>query len=152
DVDTLAGQELPGLLHAIDPRRLDADGLEARRRELGPILGFFQRARDAAHPQKDVPPQRLGDGAARNHIRYGEAAARLQDAERLAQDLVLVARQIDDAVGDDDVDRVVGQRNVLDLALQELHVLDARLLLVLAGQRQHLVGHVEAVGLAAWTD
>ena len=51
-----------------------------------------------------------------------------------------------------DVDRVVGQRDVLDLALQELDVLEAALALVLLGERQHLVGHVEAVGLAGRAD
>ena len=47
-----------------------------------------------------------------------------------------------------DVDRLVRQRDVLDLALQELDVLGPRLPLVLARQRQHLVRHVEAVSLA----
>ena len=44
--------------------------------------------------------------------------------------------------------RVVGERNVLDLALQEFGVGDARTALVFASQREHLVGHVEAVGFA----
>ena len=65
---------------------------------------------------------------------------------------VLVAGQVDDAVRDDDIDGVVGQRDGLDLALQELDILDARLLLVFAGERQHFVGHVEAVGLARGAD
>ena len=39
-----------------------------------------------------------------------------------AQHPVLVGRQVDDAVGDDDVDRIVRQRDLLDLALQELDV------------------------------
>ena len=38
----------------------------------------------------------------------------------------LVGRQVDDAVGDDDVDAAVGQRDVLDLSLQELDVRRAR--------------------------
>jgi hypothetical protein len=37
---------------------------------------------------------------------------------------------------------------VLDLAFEELHVGGARLARILPGQRQHLVGHVEPVGLA----
>ena len=62
--------------------------------------------------------------------------------------LSLSRRQIDHAVGDDHVDRIVGQRDRLDLALEKLNILRARLLLVLAGEREHVVGHVEAVGLA----
>ena len=38
------------------------------------------------------------------------------------------------------------------VALEELDVLGARLALVLAREREHLVGHVEAVGLAARAD
>ena len=55
-------------------------------------------------------------------VGHGEAAAGLQHAERLPQHLVLVARQVDHAVRDDHVHRVVGQRDVLDLALEELDV------------------------------
>ena len=43
-----------------------------------------------------------------------------------------------------------GKRNLLDLALEKLDILHARLALVFAGQRQHIVGHVQAVGLAGW--
>ena len=51
-----------------------------------------------------------------------------------------------------DVDRVVGQRDRLDRALQELDVGRAGLALVVARERQHLVGHVEPVGLAGRPD
>ena len=60
--------------------------------------------------------------------------------------------QVDDAVRDDDIDGVVGERDGLDLAFQKLDVLDARLLLVFAGERQHLVRHVEAVSFARGAD
>ena len=60
--------------------------------------------------------------AAHDDVGDGEAAARLEHAEGLAQHAVLVGREVDDAVGDDDVHRVVGQRDVLDLALEELDV------------------------------
>ena len=44
-----------------------------------------------------------------------------------------------------------GQRDLFDVTLQEAHVLDATFLTILLGERQHLVGHVEAVDLAGWT-
>ena len=96
--------------------------------------------------------KRLGNGAARDDVGDGEPSARLQHPERLAEHAILVGGQVDDAIGDDDVDRVVGQRDGLDLALEELDVVGARLALVVARQRQHLVGHVEAVGLALRAD
>ena len=76
--------------------------------------------------------------------RSTRAASRKTDglsAERLITQLEMI-----------DVDRVVRQRHVLDRALQELDVLDPGLALVSAGQLEHLVGHVEAVGLAGRAD
>ena len=94
----------------------------------------------------------VGHFAADDHVGDGETAARLQDAERFAQHPVLVGGEIDHAVGNDDVDRVVGQGNVFDLALEKLDVLDAGLALVLAGESQHFIGHVEAVSFAGRAD
>ena len=44
---------------------------------------------------------------------------------------------------------IFGERNILYLPLQKLAVLDPRLSLVLPGQLQHLVGHVEAISSPA---
>ena len=45
-----------------------------------------------------------------------------------------------------------GEGNVLDLAFEELDVGDAGLALVFACKREHLVGHIEAVGFASRAD
>ncbi len=63
----------------------------------------------------------------------------------------LSALQVDHAVRNDDVHRLVRKRDVLDFALQELDVLRPRLPLILARQGQHLVRHVQTVGLARRT-
>ena len=126
--------------------------VEAGGGELARVLVLLERAGDAADPQLHAAPH-LGRHLAANHdVGDREAAAGLEHAEGFAQHAILVGREIDHAVGDDHVDGVVGQRDVLDLALQELDVLDAGLALILSRQRQHLVGHVEAVGLARRTD
>ena len=65
---------------------------------------------------------------------------------------VFVAREVDDAVRDDDVGGVARQRDALDVAAQELDVRRAGLRLVLVGEREHLVRHVEAVRLARRAD
>ena len=92
------------------------------------------------------------DLAARDDVGDSEAAAGLQNAEGFAQNSVLVGGKIDDAVGDDDVDGIVGQRNAFDFAFQEFDIVDARLPLVLVRKREHLVGHVEAIGFAGGAD
>ena len=48
--------------------------------------------------------------------------AGLEHAQRLAKHLGLLGRQVDDAVGDHEVDRAVRDRQVLDLAESELDV------------------------------
>ncbi len=88
------------------------------------------------------------DDAANDHVRHCEAAARLEDAKGFAEDAVFIGRKIDDAVGDDDVDGVIGERDVFDFAFEKFDIVDSCLALVFASQRQHFVGHVEAVGFA----
>jgi hypothetical protein len=50
------------------------------------------------------------------------------------------------------VDGVLGQRDLLEVALEELGVLDPGGGRVGAREREHLVGHVEPDGLAAGSD
>ena len=53
---------------------------------------------------------------------------------------------------DDDIDGIVGQRDVFDFAFEKLDVFHSGLALVFAGQGQHFVGHIEAVGFAGRAD
>src|ERR1051326_3045558 len=113
---------------------------------------FVERARDAADPQQYILSHFSRHLTARNHIGYRESATGLQDTKRLLQHPVLVGREIDHTVRNHYIHRVVGQGNVFDFALQELDIVDPRLALVFAGQREHLVRHVEPIGLSAGTD
>ena len=49
-------------------------------------------------------PHLGGNVPARDDIGDSEAATRFQDAERLAQHLVLIGRQVNHAIGNDDID------------------------------------------------
>ncbi|MEA2188500.1 MAG: hypothetical protein QOK16_3511 [Solirubrobacteraceae bacterium] len=66
--------------------------------------------------------------------------------------LAICRRQVDDAVGDDDVDACVRERQRLAVALDELGVSIPGGGSVGACQRQHLVGHVQADRAAAGCD
>src|SRR5262249_36044579 len=57
------------------------------------------------------------------HVGNREPPARLQHPKGLAEDGSLVLGQLDHAVEDHDVDRTVGERNLLDGALEEDRVL-----------------------------
>jgi hypothetical protein len=70
----------------------------------------------------------------------------------VVEDLLLVRRQIDHAIGDHDVDRVRGEGDVFDVPLQELDVRHAGLLAVPDREGEHLLGHVESVDLPGGPD
>ena len=119
---------------------LDESGLGERRL----VLGAGQRAGHAAGPLLHVGARRLVHVGVGDDVGDREASAGREDARRLAQDAGLVGGEIDDAVGDDDVDAGVGQRDLLQVALDELGVLDPRLGGVGPRELEHLVGHVQA--------
>ena len=67
-----------------------------------------------------------------------------QRAKRLAEDLRLVRHEIDDAVREDHVRRVVGDRQMFELAQTKLDIAGLDLGRVLARLLQHLMRHVDA--------
>ncbi len=152
DVEALFGQKDARVLDFVNARGFDVDGFEACRGQLGGVIRVLQRSRDTAHPQQHVLADFIRHVAMYHNVRHGETATWLEHAEGFAENAVLVGREIDDAVGDDDVDGVIGQGNVFDFALEELDILDTGLALILARESEHLVGHVESVGFAGGTD
>src|SRR6185437_1404024 len=115
-------------------------------------LPLLERPSDAANPELHVTADLLRYLTSYDHVRDGEPTAGLEHPVGLPQNLALVPREIDDAVGDDDVHRVVGEWNGLDLSLEKLDVGRSRLPSVLPRQGEHLVGHVEPIGLAGRAD
>ena len=90
--------------------------------------------------------------ATSDYVGHGKAPARLQDPKGLPENTVFVCRKVDDAVRNDDIHRVVGQRDVLNFTFQELDIFDSSLALVFIREREHFVGHVETVGFAGGAD
>src|SRR5919106_1927997 len=78
--------------------------------------------RNSAGPEVDVAPARLADGGLERDVGDLDAPAGREDAEHLAEDGVLVRHEVDDAVRDDDVERVVREGEAFRLALDELDV------------------------------
>mmetsp|Transcript_26515 Transcript_26515/g.74189 ORF Transcript_26515/g.74189 Transcript_26515/m.74189 type:complete len:294 (-) Transcript_26515:284-1165(-) len=118
-----------------------------------------QRSAQALAPEHLVLLEVHGHAAVGIHVRKVQLATRLQQAEALLQHGFLVGAEVDDAVGDDDVEGFRLELEVLQLlevSLLELDVGESELfgvvLLVLAGDVQLLVGHVDADDLAGGTD
>ena len=115
-------RNVPGVFDAVGARGFEDNVGESRGGQLGAVVVLVERAGDAANPEHHALADRVRHFAADDDVGNGEAAAGLEHAERLAQDAVLVGGKIDDAVRDDHVDRIVGQRNVLDFAFEELDI------------------------------
>ena len=106
----------------------------------------------ACRPQSDELPRGLRQGAAKCNVGDSQPPSGLEHPERLAQHRILVRGKVHHAVGDHDVNCPVAKRDVLDRALEELDIGEARLRLILPGEIQHLRGHVQPVGHAGRPD
>src|SRR5688572_24683624 len=141
-VYSLARKERAGVIDAINAGGFNVNTLEAGCAEFGTVVVFFQSAGDASNPEKHLLANLTWNLSTRYHVGDSEAATGLQHAKRLFQYLVLICRKIDHAVGDDDVYRVIRQRNALDFPFEEFDILNISSLLILASQCQHLIGHI----------
>ena len=101
-------------------------------------LGLGERAGDAAGPGGHVGSGRSSMSGSAMTSEIGEAAAGAQDACGFGDRLGLVAGEVDDAVGDDDVDACVGEGHVLEVALDELDVARRRPRAALARARSSI--------------
>src|SRR4051812_3223239 len=86
-----------GIGAAVNIRDDELDAGEAGRSQLPAIFALFERAGDATGPTREVFLHVGGDRRTLGgHVADGEAPARPEDAERLAQHGVLVGREVDD--------------------------------------------------------
>ena len=109
-----------------------------------PEVLVVERAAEALAEEHGIALEVGRNPAVREHVGKVELASRLQHPEDLAEDARLVGREVDHAVRDDQVDRGVADRQVLDLAQPELDVLVFALRLVRPGPLDHGRRHVDA--------
>src|ERR1700736_2697451 len=151
-IDPRSFQEFFGVVDAVDAGGFNVDGFESRGGELLLIFRVCQRACDAADPEFHALANRVRDFASNYYIGNCETAAGLEHPECFAQNAVLVAGEVNDTVGQNDVDGVVGQRDIFDLTFQKFNVGEAGFAFVFFGQGEHFVGHVQAVGFSGGAD
>src|SRR5882724_11220262 len=152
DVEAGGSEKIASFLDFVNASGLDVHGFETGGIKFVAVFVLLECAGDAADPELHAFANVSRNFTANNDVGDGKAAAGLEDAEGFAEDAVFVAGKIDDAVGDDDVDGVVRQRNVFDGTLEEFDVFDAGFYLVFAGEGEHFVGHVQTVGFAGGAD
>src|SRR5918999_1593250 len=129
-----AFQEGSRVVRRVHTRNLDVDLLEAGFAKKGPVLSLFERSGDASDPELHVLSDGTGNFATYDDVAHREPSPGLEDAERLTQHLPFVGRQVDHTVGDDHVDRCVGQRDAFDLSLQKGDVRGASPSAILLGE------------------
>src|SRR5215469_6597644 len=135
-VDVHAGldEKLAGIFNVVDPRGLHGNLRETRLCKLGGVFIFFERTGDAAYPEQHALAYRFRNAAAHDHIGDCKPPAGFEHSKGFAENSVFVCGEVDNAVGDDDVDGVVRQWDAFDFALQELDIRCARPALVFARQ------------------
>ncbi len=80
----------------------------------------------------------------RREVDHQQPPARAQHARRLADRARAVVEEVQHLVQDDDVEGIVGQRQVVDVALAHAAIFQARALEPVARQQQHVEREVEA--------
>src|SRR5207248_1621326 len=123
---------------------LDVD--ETRVSQGSAVFRLGERAGDASGLLFGVGTGRVVNVGVGDDVGDRETAAGAQHTSGLSEHEVLVCGEVDDAVGDDDVNTFVGERYVFEVALDELDVGHARVGRVGAGEVEHLGGHVEPDG------
>ena len=86
------------------------------------VLPHGQGAGDASNVATPSGPVGRAQIVLGDDVGHADPPAGAQHPVCLGEHRRLVGRQVDHAVGDDDVDRRGGQGNVLDLALEELDI------------------------------
>src|SRR5262249_57282454 len=100
---------LSHVIRSVDSRRLDVDLLASGVSAFLAALLYLERARDAADPELHAAANGVGNVVSTHHdVGHSQTTAWLEDAERLCHDPILVGGQVDHAVRNDHVDRVVG--------------------------------------------
>ncbi len=101
-------------------RELDRELLEAGRLEPGLVFALRERAGDASDVRAALRALLGREPVLGDDVADPDSPARLEHAGDLGQNGGLVDRQVDHAVRDHDVDRVRGERDLLDHALEEV--------------------------------
>src|ERR1035438_3278061 len=132
--------------------RHNFDVREAGGCELVLVFANNESTGNAAGPQCHQALKVLRDFLLKDDVGDRKKSAVLEDAERLSQDDVLIGSEIDDAVGDDDIDRLVWERDIFDSAEEELSVLHSCFHLVRSSKLNHFRCHIKSVDPACWPD
>src|SRR6266496_2224956 len=117
---TSTAQKCCSVICLVDSGRLDRCFLESDFSQEMQKLFLLECTGNAANPKLHVRFNSGRNIAANDHIRNCEPAARLQYPISLLQDGAFVAREVDHAIGDNNIDRCIGKRNLLDLSFEEL--------------------------------
>jgi len=104
--------------------REDLDGGETGQLKQLQIVALARGSHDALGPESRLGAARVGRRRFHDDVGELHPPSRPEHPVHLPDGGRLVGDEVDHAVADDHVDRVVGKRDVLDRALEELDVLD----------------------------
>src|SRR6266498_1647491 len=138
-IETFIREKGARIVGIVDAGDFDPDVPKTGSAEFVRVVALRERTCNAADPQLHALAYGGRHLAAYDDVGHRETTTRPQHAKRFPQHPILVTRQVDHAVRDDDVHRVVGQRNALDLALEKFDIGETALAPVLFREFEHLV-------------
>src|SRR5712671_3319441 len=114
-----------------------------------PIIVLLRRATDAGSPEGRIAHDAFGQLNLRHDVGDREPAARFQQPPGFAEHLRFVSGKIDDAIADHQIGQAIGQRSLLDIALDVSHVEEAVAVAQPFRLGSLLVRHVDTDNFAA---
>ena len=113
-----------------------------------PVVVLLHRTTDARRPQVDVAHDGLGELVLGHDVGDSHPAAGLEHPRDLAENGGLVVAEVDDPVADENVDRLINDRRLFDVAFLEAHVREAVALGEASRLGELLFGHVDTDDLS----
>src|SRR5712672_11080 len=101
------------------------DQIQSGRLDHLPIIVLLRGAPDAGSPEGRIADDAFGQLHLRHDVGDREPAARFQQSPDFAKHLRFVSGKIDDAIADHQIGQAIGQRSLLDIALDVSHVEEA---------------------------
>src|SRR3989304_3195545 len=112
----------------------------------------MKRSADASEPVFDIEADLPFEFRLQSDLSEDSTSAMTQYPGCLSHSGVLVRAEIVNTVGGNNIDRLIGQRNLIDRSVQELNIGHSREFHVLFGFLNHLVRKIEAVDFSQRSD
>ena len=122
DIEAAIRQKGSRIIDIVNPRGFDIDVVKTG---LGELLQIILLAQSPGYTTRPKLQTSLDFGryvAPDHHIKDSKATARFENTKSFFEYTVLITGKVDDAVGDNEIHRLLGKRDVFDFAFKKLDI------------------------------